>query len=415
MSYHYSGSFRDYPNTVAPVYPHSPQSLEHHHADLKRFAEIANEDVEMEAPPTEETKFLVIDTNVVLHSLDVLIQFVDDIERLGLPVIVIIPIVVIHELDAQKKGDDKINWFARKASAWLLKKVQERKALKGQAMKETDTAFSTGLITNDEKILRCAIYFNRLSPTFLCSGDRNLCIMCEVEYVTTINPLTRDWCSRSIAERIFADGTVDLSSFAGFKPTYKDKSIVVVQEQTRSDDSMDVDDECSNDNYAEVISRGDARNSLHLQIVQHFTALLAELVTRVSRDGSSVTGSGSGEAGLSIHAPKAIRSATAKQLINEPKDQNFSNWTATQLLDHLERRKRVLPATNPYLGIFLTEPYQAWTGGRRGEEWSAAAWETSLKSLRKIGEGWGESSFKESLNTVAPHIVRVFGEGVINV
>ncbi|KAK7060540.1 hypothetical protein VNI00_001306 [Paramarasmius palmivorus] len=368
----------------------------------------------MKDPPTDENKgaFVIIDTNVLLHSLDGLAQFVDDVERLGLPIIVIVPIAVVHELDAQKKGDSKINWFARKASAWLLKKVQERKALKGQARKETDTAYSSGEMSNDEKILRCAMYFNRIAPTFLCSGDRNLCFMCESERVTTINPQVKEWCSRTIAQRIYPDGSIDLGNFSGFKPNYKDRSILILQEQIRSDDSMDIDDEGPSDDYAEVISRGDARNSLHLQIVQHFTALLADLVTRINRDGNSVSGSGSGQAALSIHAPKSVRSA-AKQLLDEPRDQNYSAWTASQLLHHLERRRSVLPATNPHLGIFLTEPYQAYTGGRKGEEWSRAAWETSLKSLRKIGEGWGDSAFEESINIVAPHIENVFGEGVI--
>lgn len=43
--------------------------------------------------------FLVVDTNILLHRFEVLTQFVEDIERNGFPVIVIIPSVVVSELD----------------------------------------------------------------------------------------------------------------------------------------------------------------------------------------------------------------------------------------------------------------------------------------------------------------------------
>jgi hypothetical protein len=86
---------------------------------LQRIDELINEDVEMsvgsfhvnrsecvvimnagqEAPVTALTIYLVLDTNILLHHFDVVVQFVSDIERLKLPVTVIIPGVVIYELD----------------------------------------------------------------------------------------------------------------------------------------------------------------------------------------------------------------------------------------------------------------------------------------------------------------------------
>jgi hypothetical protein len=37
----------------------------------------------------------------------------------------------------RQKNRDGLAWFSRRASAWLLKKVKERKTVKGQANEET--------------------------------------------------------------------------------------------------------------------------------------------------------------------------------------------------------------------------------------------------------------------------------------
>ena len=36
-----------------------------------------------------------------------------------------------------QKNRDKLSWFARRASTWLLKKVKERRSVKAQALNET--------------------------------------------------------------------------------------------------------------------------------------------------------------------------------------------------------------------------------------------------------------------------------------
>ena len=45
------------------------------------------------------TIYIVLDTNILLHHFDVVVQFVSDIERQALPITIIIPGVVIYELD----------------------------------------------------------------------------------------------------------------------------------------------------------------------------------------------------------------------------------------------------------------------------------------------------------------------------
>ena len=48
---------------------------------------------------SDYANFIVVDTNIVLHHLEVLQQFVVDIETSSFPTIVVVPGIVIHELD----------------------------------------------------------------------------------------------------------------------------------------------------------------------------------------------------------------------------------------------------------------------------------------------------------------------------
>jgi predicted ribonuclease YlaK len=64
---------------------------------LSKLRELTTEqEAETESQP--EVHF-VLDTNVLLHHLDVVRQFVSDIEAHALPLLVIIPRTVLSELD----------------------------------------------------------------------------------------------------------------------------------------------------------------------------------------------------------------------------------------------------------------------------------------------------------------------------
>lgn len=53
----------------------------------------------LKGPLSEELLFIILDTNIVLHHLEVIDHFITDIQTLSLPVMIIIPGVVINELD----------------------------------------------------------------------------------------------------------------------------------------------------------------------------------------------------------------------------------------------------------------------------------------------------------------------------
>ncbi|KAF8914004.1 PIN domain-containing protein [Gymnopilus junonius] len=151
----------------------------------------------MQAPLSELAVYAVVDTNILLHHLEVLAQFVDDVERLTIPVIVVVPGAVVLELDGQKNREG-LAWFARRATAWLLEKIRERKCVKGQAQEETCKStgnwkiqergeLSVGDMYNDGLILDCCMYLGRGRPTVLCTGDNNLSILCQAQGKTWVN------------------------------------------------------------------------------------------------------------------------------------------------------------------------------------------------------------------------------------
>jgi predicted ribonuclease YlaK len=47
----------------------------------------------------EELTFLVLDTNILIHYFDVVQRFTADIENIAVPVLIVIPGIVIRELD----------------------------------------------------------------------------------------------------------------------------------------------------------------------------------------------------------------------------------------------------------------------------------------------------------------------------
>lgn len=128
-------------------------------------------------------KILVIDTNVLLHDYQSIFNFgTND---------VVIPIVVLEELDRFKKGNDQINFHAREFTR-ELDKLSENKLFnggvplgkgKGMLTIETGKPFSEEMLhsfpenTADHRILAIADYIHRKHPkknVALISKDINL-------------------------------------------------------------------------------------------------------------------------------------------------------------------------------------------------------------------------------------------------
>lgn len=102
---------------------------------IQQIDELA-QDVQMQPPFVEGLTCIVVDTNILLHYLDVVQRFAEDAEHHSFPALIVVPGVVIYELDAQKNRDG-LAWLARRASAWLLKQIKEKMIVKSQANDET--------------------------------------------------------------------------------------------------------------------------------------------------------------------------------------------------------------------------------------------------------------------------------------
>ncbi|KAH9966078.1 PIN domain-containing protein [Russula dissimulans] len=368
-------------------------------ATLRRIDEAINQDVEMQA--MEEILSLVVDTNILLHQLDALQQFVVDIERhLPFTLQIIIPGIVISELDKQKTRNDNVAWAARLASTWLLEKVKERRFVKGQTHEETCKASGKwnvkdvgeskargGSELNDNLILDCCQYFARrpqhggglVRHVALCSGDKNLCVKAETVGIRTLSP-TNGWTSRAIATALFAGvPMVDLSDFDGQTSKAQRRMLRTNLDSTSKPaglanaDAMEVDEE--------PIRPSHPLDVLHLEVVEHFSQLLLGVVDRVG--GPDVPWRGPQSGRVSQHAPKWAQIG-------------FAEWTPRECVQYLGR-KVVLQASRAELDKlenFLMYPDKQ--GGRKGQDWTRGDWDSCVQALEAIGRCWEDVELSES-------------------
>ncbi|XP_031431209.1 uncharacterized protein swt1 [Clupea harengus] len=130
----------------------------------------------------QQDLLIVMDTNILLSHLDLVKKIRSHgLGSLGFPT-VLIPWVVLQELDAIKNGK-LTNAVTRRATPavnyiYCCLKNQEPR-LTGQSMQQASLALC-GLKTenNDDRVLQCCLQYQKLYPknqTILCTNDKNLC------------------------------------------------------------------------------------------------------------------------------------------------------------------------------------------------------------------------------------------------
>ncbi|KAI9512225.1 PIN domain-containing protein [Russula earlei] len=382
-------------------------------ATLRRIDEAINQDVEMQASYLSQTQrrwcmnvdeifSLVVDTNILLHQLDALQQFVVDIEHhLPFNLQIIIPGIVISELDRQKTRNDKVAWAARLASTWLLEKVKERRFVKGQTHEETCKGSGKWNVKdvgeprarselNDNLILDCCQYFSRrphdggvVRRVALCSGDKNLCVKAESVGIRTLSP-TNGWTSRAIAMALFAGvPVVRLSDFDGLTSKAQRRILRTNLDSTSKPaanarvDAMEVDEE--------PIRPSHPLDVLHLEVVEHFSHLLLRVVDRVG--GPEVPWNGPKRGAVSQHAPGWARIG-------------FSEWTPRECVRYLGRREGLgaSGAELDKLENFLMYPDKQ--GGRKGQDWTRSDWDGCVRTLEEIGRSCEDEGLRSSVSAL---------------
>lgn len=142
---------------------------------------------EQVTPTPTSSFYAVVDTNCLLRSthLEELLKFV----------VLVIPFVVIQELDGLKLSKDQdIALLARKAINFLYSNLQKKNPnMRGQTLEEIEKSASFACRNNDDKILNCCIYYkNRVAKqkdnVVLLSYDKNLCVKASVNNITALQP-----------------------------------------------------------------------------------------------------------------------------------------------------------------------------------------------------------------------------------
>ncbi|KAL6309649.1 PIN domain-containing protein [Sparassis latifolia] len=367
---------------------------------LQRIDEVANEDVRMKDAFVPDAVYLVVDTNILLHYLAVLSRFSEDIEAHAFPVLIIVPNVVISELDGLKKREELL-WFASTASTWLLEKVKGRKSVKVQARRETcDTpiADSDYARKNDLLIYDCCAFFRTKGNVVLLSADKNLCITCLANGIPSVRPSIQRWSSRELARSLLAELNYshDVSYFRGhedasnFRPSrtldvHRRLTAAPVQED---EDGMDIDDDGAAGDSKEDFIPTHALDSLHMQVIDHFAIVLKDVALRVRTATGDLA-----PPSQSQHAPKY-------------RQKDFRAWTIGDCLEYLDAKKR-LGVSRPSLRVFLLRRNED-RGWRRGQDWSRQDWTNSLEALEDVGTVFEDGFVLNSLAALRPEVQNIF-------
>ncbi|KAH9853542.1 PIN domain-containing protein [Lenzites betulinus] len=385
--------------TTPPPYDSTVEQLYH-----------AANDVEMQDafPTTQQHLHVVIDTNVLIDYCGIVEQFCADVEGAGYPVLVVIPSVVLSELDGLKNRPE-LQWFARQATTWLLKKVKERRTVKLQASKETQgpaggaaRAEGDDVRKNDLAIRDCCLFFadrHRGFGALLVTMDKILSLECQREGLHTCLPPRRSWSSRLLAQALPVDG-VDLSKFhereayPRYRPSRTRQRLAQteapaaaagpVARSTRDEDMMDIDD--GDAAAAEEYLPAHARDSLHAQIGAHFTLVLKDLCYRVH-----IAAGDSMAVAHSKHAP-------------DYRQRPVPEWTAPLCLAYLQTKRPFEEPEN--MGNFLL--LRGERGWRKGQDWPRPKWVSVLDALEEVGRRFGDGALLSSVEAVRPHVKEVW-------
>ena len=126
-------------------------------------------------------------------------------------------------------------------------------------------------------------------------------------------------------------------------------------------------------------------DDLHLQLVDHFTILLRELVKRVNPEVTRSAGKNA--AGLSMHAG----------VLTKP----FEEWTAADCVEHLTTLRKMPGSLALRLESFLSKPHCKDTnarGRRRGQDWTRVQWDIAMQMLARVGKSFEDQAIGESVD-----------------
>ncbi|RVE73541.1 hypothetical protein OJAV_G00032230 [Oryzias javanicus] len=132
--------------------------------------------------PNRQVVLLVLDTNILLSHLDYVKRITSHgLGALGFPV-VLIPWVVLQELDSLKRGrglSGSVAHLATPAISYIYNTLKKRDPrLWGQSMQQAaQSCNGLNAENNDDRVLQCCLQYQNIYPgcaLILCTNDKNL-------------------------------------------------------------------------------------------------------------------------------------------------------------------------------------------------------------------------------------------------
>lgn len=217
-----------------------------------------------------------------------------------------------------------------------------------------------------------------LGVQILIIGATNLGFPTDIQ---TLEPRV-DWSSRAIASSIF--GSDACRGFDGYVQSQIRQGRTSAHIQSASGavvvDRMNIDIEHSTEWIPSHIL-----DDLHLQLVDHFTILLKELVEWINPE--VVQSAGKDVASLSMHAGVLTKS--------------FEEWTAADCVEHLTRLRKMPGSPALRLESFMSKPHckdANARGRRRGQDWTRVQWDTAMQMLDGVGKTFKDQAIGESVD-----------------
>lgn len=377
---------------------------------------------------------IVIDTNTLISNLVNIQTLADKIEKHAFPISIIVPGIVITELDSLKQGFKESAWQSRVASKWVLKKLLERQvaasstSVRGQAF--TETCLRSGSWrkrskgyeeeTNDDLVLDCASFFSKDDArVWVWSGDVQLCAKSTMQSLLVL--YDQDSLDPDAILRAVQDGqSISPRQAAHPRNEYPSPLMQGLSHSHVDEMGMDVDDfDVSPGDDGEMDPSAETQHpldELHEQLVTHFTDLLRDIAQRAAAAQSEwIAKAGSGLM-ASRYAPKY---GNAMQAVPPPSEINeFECSECIQFMSVVTPQvfaKSGEPFDRPAkpgnhelarLANFLKPPYNP--GARRGRDWTREDWRDALNLLEKAARYWQDVSTCESVSICRPVMENIF-------
>ncbi|KAI9251970.1 PIN domain-containing protein [Sporodiniella umbellata] len=193
------------------------------------------------------TTIAIVDTNFLISNLAYLRTLLEAAEKNPGSLLILIPWVVIRELDGLKGrrsslSSESVDTLARKAMKFLETQLQEKsKYLKGQKLHETriDRSLQDPKLKGDDLILDCCIYFQSITHQniYLLSNDRNLCIKVMIHDIQSLSAESKTKMGhfiKAVSNNRFLPQSRPIAQPIAQRP---------LQPSLEEDSGMDIDDE----------------------------------------------------------------------------------------------------------------------------------------------------------------------------